>query len=134
MGKEYTFKDLIKHSVISIPEEAGVFSSGEYTIYGVGTHYNNEPYIELLYEDPYGERDSYLEILSETEFYEGDCIIVSIPDEETQRVITELDNLIISLNSQAKEIVSKSKEAGLDYDVVVLSDVGDLVEWHSSRC
>lgn len=135
--EDKTFKDLTKHSVISIPEEAGEFSSGEYKVYGVGKGtYNNpeELTIALLYEDEYGDCIPYLEILTESEFLEGECTIVSIPDEKTQETIKSLDSLITSIEKQAEEIKSKAKESGLDYDVVVLSSPDDLGVWYSSRC
>lgn len=135
--KNKTFKDLTKHSVIYIPEEAGEFSSGEYKVYGVGKGTYRDPeelIIDLLYEDTYGECTPYLEILTESEFLEGECTIISIPDEKTQETIESLDSLITSIEKQAEEIKSKAKESGLDYDVVVLSSPDDLGVWYSSSC
>ena len=134
--KDKTFKDLTKYSVIRVPEgeEVGEFSEGEYTVYGTSVCKHYGSCVALLKEDDWGEYDPYLENLSEDEFLEANCEIVSIPDDKTQQTIKDLDELIVSLENQATEIKNKSKEAGLEYDVVVLSDVGDLATWHSSRC
>lgn len=138
MAKEYEFKDLTKFSVIEIPEgeEIESFYEGQHTVYGVGKGtWNNdeELYIELLYEDEEYQR-GWMEKVAQSHFEEAGCTIVSVPDESTQDTINTLDSLIESMNKQAEEIESKAKQAGLEYDVVVLSSPDDLIDWKSSRC
>lgn len=133
-----SFKNITPHCVVTFEDSPDCFNADEkYKVESTrfSSYGNKEFQIELFTgPDDYGESDGYLEHVGEQEFTSCGGKVVRVPTDSQKGLISELDSLIASIGKQANEIEKKAREAGLDYEVVVISDVGSLAEWHSSKC